>query len=120
MPPEHVMFVDWIPYDWLFPKIHAVVHHGGSGTTHMGVAYRLPSLLIPHAVDQFFWSRTIAERLLGPKGIRVSELTESEFEPKLLDLLRNEEYGRNAQAMSELMRSEADRNRLFDLIASTG
>src|SRR5690606_31591941 len=37
--PEHVMFVESVPYDWLFPQVHAVVHHGGSGTTHTAIKY---------------------------------------------------------------------------------
>lgn len=116
--PDHVLFVESVPYDWLFPRIAAVVHHGGSGTTHMGVKYGLPSLIIPHAVDQFFWDRTIARLGLGPRGVRVSKLTESNFEERLADLLANEEYARNAQEASEQMRSEADPDRLFDFISN--
>jgi sterol 3beta-glucosyltransferase len=31
---RHYIFnIKSIPHDWLFPRIHAAVHHGGSGTT---------------------------------------------------------------------------------------
>jgi len=82
----------------------------------MGVKYGLPSLIIPHAVDQFFWDRTIARLGLGPRGVRVSKLSESNFEGKLADLLSNEEYRRNTQTAAERMRSETDPDRLAELI----
>lgn len=29
----YIYNVKSIPHDWLFPRIHAAVHHGGAGTT---------------------------------------------------------------------------------------
>jgi UDP:flavonoid glycosyltransferase YjiC (YdhE family) len=51
---DNIYFVNNLPYDWLFPKIYAVVHHGGSGTTHTALKYGCPNLIIPHILDQFF------------------------------------------------------------------
>ena len=31
--PDQVMFADFLPQDWLFPRAAAVIHHGGIGTT---------------------------------------------------------------------------------------
>ena len=62
---ETIHFVNNIPYDWLLPKIYAVVHHGGSGTTHMALKYACPSLVIPHILDQFYWNNIIAKQKLG-------------------------------------------------------
>ena len=30
---EYIFDIKSIPHDWLFPRIHAAVHHGGAGTT---------------------------------------------------------------------------------------
>jgi sterol 3beta-glucosyltransferase len=35
--PESVFMVGSIPFSWLFPKMAAVVHHGGAGTTSIGL-----------------------------------------------------------------------------------
>jgi sterol 3beta-glucosyltransferase len=29
-----IHFVSGIPYDWILPQMYALIHHGGSGTTH--------------------------------------------------------------------------------------
>ncbi len=42
----------WIAYDWLFPRLDLVIHHGGVGTTHAAIVHGVPQLIIPHAGDQ--------------------------------------------------------------------
>jgi len=65
-------FVDQIPYDYIFPKVYAVIHHGGSGTTHMALKYACASMIIPHIIDQFVWNNIISEKGLGPKWSFIS------------------------------------------------
>ncbi len=115
--PEHVMFVDNVPYDWLYPHIYAVVHHGGSGSTHMALKYGCQSLVIPHVLDQPFWARTVHEKGLGPQALPIAKLTEPEFESRLKDLYDNESYKLNAEHLSQKLATEADRERLFQIIA---
>lgn len=117
--PEHVLFVDNIPYDWLFPRVHAVVHHGGSGSTHMAIKYGCPSLVVPHALDQPFWARIVHEKGLGPQGLSIGKLSEAEFESRLIDLCNNEFYKHNAEKASQQMAAEADRESLFQSIANS-
>jgi sterol 3beta-glucosyltransferase len=106
--PEHIFYLDSAPYDWLFPKMYAVVHHGGSGTTHTATKYGCPSLIIPHIVDQFFWNVTIAELRLGPLGLPIAKLRQDEFELMLLDLLANQAYKQNALTAAKEMALETD------------
>ena len=42
-PPDDVHVVDGVPHDWLFPRMAAVVHHGGAGTTAAGLRAGKPS-----------------------------------------------------------------------------
>ena len=41
--PETIFKIDQAPHDWLFPRVAAVVHHGGAGTTAGGIARRSPN-----------------------------------------------------------------------------
>jgi len=116
--PDHIYFTDNVPYDWLFPQLYAVVHHGGSGTTHTAVKYACPNLVIPHTVDQFFWAKTIAGLQLGPKGISIKRLNERNFEDKLLDLVTNETYKRNSVIFSERMKTESNVEKLYEMISN--
>jgi UDP:flavonoid glycosyltransferase YjiC (YdhE family) len=112
----NIFFTKNLPYNWLFPKIYAVIHHGGCGTTHTSLKCGLPSLIIPHVLDQFFWDKTISSLKLGPKGISIHKFSEKGFETKLLDLYYNTEYKENAMAISNKMKVESDKNKLYKII----
>jgi sterol 3beta-glucosyltransferase len=44
------------PHDWLFPRMSAVVHHGGAGTTGAAVRAGRPQVIWPFGIDQHFWA----------------------------------------------------------------
>ena len=73
--PDSVLMVDSIPFSWLFPRVAAVVHHGGAGTTAAGLRAGVPSVVIPFFGDQPFWGRRIAELGVGPVPIPRKRLT---------------------------------------------
>ncbi len=73
--PDTVFILDHAPHTWLFPRMAAVVHHGGAGTTAEGLRAGVPSIIIPHANDQFAWGRRVYELGVGPKPIRRKNLT---------------------------------------------
>lgn len=47
------------PHDWLFPRMAAVIHHGGAGTVAAGLKAGRPTLVCPFFGDQYFWGRAI-------------------------------------------------------------
>ena len=53
--PEHVFILGNVPHDWLFDKVSAVVHHGGAGTTAIGLLKAKPTVIVPFFGDQPFW-----------------------------------------------------------------
>ncbi|WP_286159046.1 glycosyltransferase [Methylobacterium sp. Leaf456] len=44
----------------LFPRVAAVVHHGGAGTTAAALRAGRPSVILPLLGDQLFWGRRVA------------------------------------------------------------
>jgi sterol 3beta-glucosyltransferase len=69
-----VLMLDFAPYDWLFPRAAAVVHHGGSGTTSAALRAGRPMVICPFVADQPFWGRRVAELGAGPPPIPQREL----------------------------------------------
>ena len=67
--PRNVYMVDSIPHSWLFPRMAAVVHHGGVGTTAAGLRAGVPSIVTPFFGDQPFWGRRVHELGVGPAPI---------------------------------------------------
>ena len=70
-----VLMVDSVPFSWLFPRLAAVVHHGGAGTTAAGLRAGVPSVVVPFFGDQPYWGRRIAELGVGPNPIPRQKLS---------------------------------------------
>ena len=73
--PDNVFKIEYAPYGWLFPQMAAVVHHGGSGTTALGLRAGVPSLIVPFLFDQFYWGRRLFALGVGPQPIPFKKLT---------------------------------------------
>lgn len=52
LPPD-IMWQSHVPFDALLPRVAAVVHHGGIGTTAEAFRAGIPQLIVPFAYDQF-------------------------------------------------------------------
>ncbi len=72
--PETVFHAGSIPHDWLLARASGIVHHGGFGTTAAGLRAGIPTLVIPHIIDQFIWGQKIAELGVGPAAIPRTQL----------------------------------------------
>lgn len=73
--PDTVFIVDSIPHSWLFPRVAAVIHHGGAGTTAAGLRAGVPTIVIPFFGDQPFWGQRVAELGVGLEPISRKQLT---------------------------------------------
>lgn len=107
-----IHFTDRIPYSWILPKVHAVIHHGGSGTTHLALKYGCATMIIPHIIDQHVWNDIVANLGAGPKGMKIAKINNRDLELKILELMSNEQYRKKAEKISVQMNQE---NFLHDL-----
>ncbi len=113
---ELLHFVSRIPYDWIFPKIYGVIHHGGSGTTHLALKYGCATMIIPHIIDQFVWNKIINNMGVGPKGIKIGKITTKNLEPKILELVNNTSFKKKAEKVASQMEKEDFREELYNSI----
>lgn len=49
----------------LFPRMAAVMHHGGAGTTTAATRAGAPQVIVPQIVDQPYWAGRVAELGIG-------------------------------------------------------
>jgi sterol 3beta-glucosyltransferase len=72
---ESVMFIEAAPHGWLFPRVSAIVHHGGCGTTAAGLLAGKPNIICPFFGDQPFWGRHVERLRVGPSPIPQKRLS---------------------------------------------
>lgn len=73
--PDNVFLLGDVPHDWLFPRVAAVVHHGGAGTTAIGLKLAKPTVVVPFFGDQPFWGSMVYRAGAGPKPIPFKMMT---------------------------------------------
>ncbi len=103
--PENIFVTGDIDHALLFPRMAGVMHHGGSGTTHMGARAGVPQFIMPEIVDQYYWANRIYKMKLGPKPISSKKLTVKSL-TKALVQISEETYRINAKKTGEKMKDE--------------
>jgi sterol 3beta-glucosyltransferase len=105
--PDDVCLIDSAPHDWVFPKMAAVVHHGGAGTTAEGLRAGKPTLICPTSMnDQAFWGRRIFDLAVGPKPIPQSKLTAETLGRAIHRAVTDGGVRRRAEELGEMIRAE--------------
>ncbi|OBH81203.1 glycosyltransferase [Mycobacterium sp. E2989] len=62
---DHVKVVGAVNYAKIFPACHAVVHHGGSGTTAASLRAGVPTLILSMDVNQTLWGGQVKRLKVG-------------------------------------------------------
>ncbi|MGL6313326.1 glycosyltransferase [Vibrio sp. WXL103] len=98
---DKVLMIEGAPHHWLFPKVAAVVHHGGAGTTAASLRAGKPTLICPFFGDQPFWGQTVAKHGLGPELIKQKKLTVDNLAHAINEMMTNQAMQVRAERMGE-------------------
>ncbi|MAM63233.1 glycosyltransferase [Maritimibacter sp. UBA3975] len=112
---DNIHVLDAVPHTWLFPRVSAVVHHGGSGTTHEGLRWGRPSIVCPLFADQPFFGARVAALGAGPEPIRQKDLTADKLAAAIEGALAPSVATR-AEALGEAIRAESGVATAVDLV----
>ncbi len=115
--PDEVFAIEAVPHDWLFPRMAAVVHHGGAGTTGAGLRAGVPSIITPVSNDQPFWARRVKALGVGPDPIPHKRLTADRLAHAMRVAVTQEPMRRRAAALGQTIRAEdgvGNGMRIFD------
>lgn len=104
--PETVFPVGYTPYPWLFPRMAAVVHHGGSGTTGLAARAGVPVLVVPFGGDQFFWGLRMATLGVAPRPISIRKLDADNLAAAIQRMRTDSAMRQKAAALGEAIRAE--------------
>lgn len=104
--PPNIFRLSSAPHSWLFPRMAAVVHHGGAGTTAAGLRAGVPNVVIPHMVDQPYWGQRVHALGVGPKPVVRHKLTAVKLANAIQQAVTDEQIKQNAADLGTKIRDE--------------
>jgi len=114
---DNVFQTGWVPHEWLFPKMVALVHHGGASTTANGLRAGVPSIIIPFAWDQPYWGYQVFKMGVGPKPIPQRILTANRLTTAIETATTDSKILNNASAVGKSIQNENGVERAVEVIA---
>lgn len=102
--PARLLAVRAVPHPLLFPRVAAIVHHGGAGTTATAARAGVPQIIVPHVGDQFFHGRRVHDLGLGPRPIPRWRLTERHLGAAVAEVLGSRRMLGRARSLGEQLR----------------
>ena len=112
--PANFLAISDTPHNWLFPRTAAVIHHGGSGTSHSAARAGVPSIVAPFAGDQFFWAERLRLAGVAPHAVDGRRPTDEAF-ARALDFTTHARVRNRALELGEKMRAE---NAVIDTVTT--
>ena len=113
-----ILEIEGAPHDWLFPRMAAVVHHGGAGTTAEGLRAGKPTAVFPSNFgDQLFWGRRVHALGVGPEPVPQRKLTVERLIAAIRAVTEGEGTRRRAARLGEMIRSEDGVARAVEIVA---
>jgi UDP:flavonoid glycosyltransferase YjiC (YdhE family) len=104
--PDGVLAVEAVSHGWLLERCAAVVHHGGAGTVAAALRAGVPSVAVPHMIDQYTWGRRIHELGVGPPPLPRRKLSLERLREAIVAAACNPRMGERAAALGERIRRE--------------
>jgi UDP:flavonoid glycosyltransferase YjiC (YdhE family) len=114
--PANIFFVDNVPHDWLFPRMAAVMHHGGAGTTSAGLRAGVPNIVTPFTGDQTSWAARVVQLGVGPRAPYIQSLTAEKLAEAINIAINNSALRARAAALGEKIRAENGIARVVEII----
>lgn len=98
--PDGVLSVGELPFRVLFPRVAAIVHHGGSGTTATAARSGVPQVVAPQILDQFRWGARVFELGLGPRPLPLRRLSSKNLSVAMREAVDSHKMRARARAVA--------------------
>lgn len=112
----NVFYADDVPHSWLFPRMAAIVHHGGAGTTAAGLRAGVPSIITPFLLDQHAWAERVAKLGVGIRLADHRRLTAKKLAQAIHTAVTDSALRARAAAFGERVRAENGIARAVEII----
>lgn len=104
--PDTLFKIEQAPHEALFPRMAAVVHHGGAGTTAAGLRAGRPTIICPFIADQPLWGERVNQLGVGTPPIPQKQLTAEKLAQAIRKVMTDDTMRQKAAALGEKLRRE--------------
>lgn len=105
--PETMIACGSVPHSWLFKQGKFVIHHCGFGTSAATMIYGIPSIPIPHVLDQMGFAMQLSDINVSTKPLKSKDLSEQSIIGAIEEMKNTyEEKKKNAEMISQKIQSE--------------
>ncbi|GIE99414.1 glycosyltransferase [Paractinoplanes rishiriensis] len=101
-----VVLAGEVPHESVFPRMAAVVHHGGAGTTAAAVRAGRPQVVCPFVGDQPFWGDRMRRLGVAPEPIGQRRLTAAALAAAIRQAIGDASINDAACRLGERVRAE--------------
>lgn len=105
--PDTMIACGSVPHSYLFRQGAFVIHHCGFGTTAAAMIYGIPSIPVPHILDQMGFAMQLSNADVATKPLPSKNLSEQSIYNAIMEM--KAAYAgkkKNAEALAEKIRSE--------------
>ncbi|MER5775481.1 glycosyltransferase [Streptomyces sp. NPDC002039] len=103
---DDVLTIGDVPHALLFPRLAAVVHHGGAGTSAAALRAGVPAVPVPVTADQPFWAGRLAALGVATAPILFRSLTAERLADSLDQAVKQQSYSQAAATAAQHMATE--------------
>ncbi|MEU7060261.1 glycosyltransferase [Streptomyces sp. NPDC046197] len=103
---DDILTIGDVPHALLFPRLAAVVHHAGAGTSAAALRAGVPAVAVPVTADQAFWAARLAALGAATDPIPFRSLTAERLADALDQVVKQQRYTRAAARAAQQMVTE--------------
>lgn len=113
-----IYWIDDVSLDWLFPRVSAIIHHGGTGTVGLALASGQPQVVCPSIYGQPFNAKRMHELAVAPEPLPQREITSETLAAAMHSAVTERDLRKNAAKLADQIRSERGVANAADIIES--
>lgn len=117
--PDTMIACGSVPHSWLFRQCKFVIHHCGFGTSAATLTYGIPSIPVPHVLDQLGFAMQLEKVDVATRHIRSKDLSKSTIISAIEEMKRTYDVKKkNAESISKRIHEENGLQEAVRLIES--
>lgn len=117
---QDLFYISRYPHEQLFPRMAAIIHHGGAGTTATAAISGKPQIIVPFILDQYYWGEQVFRSGLGPQPIARTRLTRSKLAKAIHAAISSPIMARKAEAVrKQILQQDGTLSAVREIIDGT-